>query len=195
MFNKKTMKKLYGGSAASDRVVRFANSGAASLEDYKHKANLPGIDDVKSMPVLYQTAGASKKKRSLKKKRTLKKKSGPKKKRSLKKKSASKKKRSLKKKSGFKKKTASKKKRSLKKKTMKSRRGRSGRRGQRGGGFLGVAGCGPVNYPDAGRKYSHLFTKSSSCPGPDFYRNPPGLEKAGSGNGAVAGPGAPFPFK
>lgn len=152
-----------GGSAASDRVVRFANEGAASLEDYKHKAGLPGLDDVKSMPVLYQTAGG-KKKRSVKSRR----------------------------KSGRKTKRVSKKtKRGRRSHTKKAKR--TGR--QRGAGFLNMAGCGPVNAPDAGRKYAHLFTKSSMCPGPDFYRNPPGLEKAGSGNGAVAGPGAPFPFK
>lgn len=54
---------------------------------------------------------------------------------------------------------------------------------QNGGRFLNLAGCGPVNAPDAGRKYAKHFSKTSSCPGPEFYANPPGLDKAGSGNG------------
>ena len=54
---------------------------------------------------------------------------------------------------------------------------------QKGGNFLSLAGCGPVNAPDAGRKYAKHFSKSSSCPGPEFYANPPELDKAGSGNG------------
>lgn len=176
-------KTQCGGSAASDLVVQFANSGAASLEDYKHKSNLPGLDDVKTVPVLYQTAGsvASKKKRSLKMKKPTGVKTGSKARRTKRGGKKMLKKSTKSKKSGLKK----------KKGTMKAKR----RTGQRGAGFLNMAGCGPVNYPDAGRKYAHLFTKSSTCPGPDFYRNPPGLEKAGSGNGAVAGPGAPFPFK
>lgn len=60
-----------------------------------------------------------------------------------------------------------------------------------GGGFLSVAGCGPVNAPDAGRKYSSHFNKSGSCPGPEWYANPPGLPSAGSGL-ADLGVGAPF---
>lgn len=185
----KTMKRRPqgGGSVASDRVVRFANSGSASLEDYKHKAALPGLDDVKSMPVLYQTAGGKKKRSVVKKSKKTKK---PKKGKRSGKKTRKVKSRKVNRKG---KRSGSKKKRVVRrKKTQKTKRGR---RGQRGGNFLSMAGCGPVNAPDAGRKYSHLFTKSSTCPGPDFYRNPPGLEKAGSGNGAISGPGAPFPFK
>jgi hypothetical protein len=60
-----------------------------------------------------------------------------------------------------------------------------------GGGFLSVAGCGPVNAPDAGRKYASNFVKSESCPGPEWYANPPGLPSAGSGL-ADLGVGAPF---
>ena len=57
------------------------------------------------------------------------------------------------------------------------------RKGQKGAGFLNMAGCGPVNAPDAGRKYAKHFSKTSSCPGPEFYANPPELAKAGSGSG------------
>jgi len=57
------------------------------------------------------------------------------------------------------------------------------RKGQKGGNFLNLAGCGPVNAPDAGRKYAKHFSKTSSCPGPEFYANPPELDKAGSGSG------------
>ena len=60
---------------------------------------------------------------------------------------------------------------------------KSKRKGQKGGNFLNLAGCGPVNAPDAGRKYAKHFSKTSSCPGPEFYANPPGLDKAGSGTG------------
>lgn len=66
---------------------------------------------------------------------------------------------------------------------------KSGQKG--GGGFLSVAGCGPVNAPDAGRKYAAHFNKSGSCPGPEWYANPPGLPSAGSGL-ADLGVGAPF---
>lgn len=171
-------KPQAGGSAASDRVVQFANKGAASLEDYKHKSDLPGLDDVKSMPVLYQTAGAKKTKSKASKKT---KRAGKRKVRRTKRRVHRTKRRGGKKTSG--------------RRSGRTQKAKRGKRGQRGAGFLNMAGCGPVNYPDAGRKYSHLFTKSSTCPGPEFYRNPPGLEKAGSGNGAVAGPGAPYPFK
>lgn len=58
----------------------------------------------------------------------------------------------------------------------------------------GVAGCGPVNVPNAGNTLSKFFTKSSSCPGPDFYANPPGLGSAGSGYETELPSGAPFPF-
>jgi len=58
----------------------------------------------------------------------------------------------------------------------------------------GVAGCGPVNVPNAGNTLSKFFTKSSSCPGPDFYANPPGLGSAGSGYATELPTGAPFPF-
>ena len=57
------------------------------------------------------------------------------------------------------------------------------KKGQKGGNFLNLAGCGPVNAPDAGRKYAKHFSKTSSCPGPEFYANPPELDKAGSGSG------------
>lgn len=204
-----------GGSAASDRVVGFANSGKASLEDYKLKADLPTMDDIVSYPDLYQTAGASKRKGS-KRKSSSRKKSGTKRKSGSKRKSGTKKVSSKRKTGGKKKINLNKKKKSSKKsivkrlvkktkpslkkkrkvgpsRTLKTKR--SKRTGQRGGsGFLSMAGCGPVNYPDAGRKYSGLFS-SSTCPGPDFYRNPPGLEKAGSGSGSLGGPGAPYPFK
>lgn len=60
--------------------------------------------------------------------------------------------------------------------------GKGPKKSQKGGnGFLSLAGCGPVNVPDAGRKYASNFTKSSSCPGPEFYKNPPNLGSAGSG--------------
>jgi hypothetical protein len=58
----------------------------------------------------------------------------------------------------------------------------------------GVAGCGPVNVPNAGNTLSRFFTKSSSCPGPDFYANPPNLGSAGSGYATELPSGAPFPF-
>jgi len=57
------------------------------------------------------------------------------------------------------------------------------KKGQKGGNFLNLAGCGPVNAPDAGRKHAKHFSKTSSCPGPEFYANPPELAKAGSGTG------------
>ena len=60
---------------------------------------------------------------------------------------------------------------------------RTKKSGQKGGRFLNLAGCGPVNAPDAGRKYAKHFSKTSSCPGPEFYANPPELAKAGSGSG------------
>ena len=62
------------------------------------------------------------------------------------------------------------------------------------GFWSGVAGCGPVNVPNAGNTLSKYFTKSSSCPGPDFYANPPNLGTAGSGYATELPAGAPFPF-
>lgn len=62
------------------------------------------------------------------------------------------------------------------------------------GFWSGLAGCGPVNVPNAGNTLSKFFTKSSSCPGPEFYANPPGLGSAGSGYDAELPSGAPFPF-
>lgn len=59
-----------------------------------------------------------------------------------------------------------------------------------GNGFLSLAGCGPANVPDAGRKYAHHFSKTSSCPGPEEIANPPNLENAGSGMDNL-GVGAP----
>jgi hypothetical protein len=64
----------------------------------------------------------------------------------------------------------------------------------RGGNFLGLAGCGPANYPDAGRKYAHHFSKTSRCPGPEEIANPPGLGKAGSGDAADLPMGGTYPF-
>lgn len=62
---------------------------------------------------------------------------------------------------------------------------------QKGGnGFLSLAGCGPVNVPDAGRQYAGNFTKSGMCPGPEWYANPPNLGSAGSGMNDL-GVGAP----
>jgi hypothetical protein len=62
---------------------------------------------------------------------------------------------------------------------------------QKGGnGFLSLAGCGPVNVPDAGRQYAGEFTKSGMCPGPEWYANPPNLGSAGSGMNDL-GVGAP----
>jgi len=168
-----------GGSVASDRVVQYANTGVASLEDYKSKSSLPTINDVTSYPVLYQTAGASRKPKP--KPKTL---------RKHKRKSSSKKLNKTKRKIHVKRKNGSKK----IIKGMRPSRTLKKKRSQKGGNFLNMAGCGPVNAPDAGRKYSHLFNTSSSCPGPDYYRNPPGLEKAGSGQGSTFGPGAPYPF-
>jgi hypothetical protein len=62
------------------------------------------------------------------------------------------------------------------------------------GFWSSVAGCGPVNYPNAGRQYAGHFSKTSSCPGPEFYANPPGLGSAGSGYDMELPTGAPFPF-
>ena len=64
----------------------------------------------------------------------------------------------------------------------------------RGGSFWNFGGCGPANYPDAGRKYAHNFTKTSSCPGPEEIANPPGLGKAGSGDSADLPMGGTYPF-
>lgn len=50
-----------------------------------------------------------------------------------------------------------------------------------GNGFLSLAGCGPANVPDAGRKYAHHFSKTSKCPSPEEIANPPMLGSAGSG--------------
>jgi hypothetical protein len=59
-----------------------------------------------------------------------------------------------------------------------------------GNGFLSLAGCGPVNVPDAGRTHAKNFTKSGGCPGPEWYANPPMLGSAGSGMDDL-GVGAP----
>ena len=59
-----------------------------------------------------------------------------------------------------------------------------------GQGFLANVGCGPVNVPDAGRKYASNFSKTSSCPGPEWYANPPNMGSAGSGMNDM-GVGAP----
>jgi hypothetical protein len=77
---------------------------------------------------------------------------------------------------------------------------RKGKRGskkmmkQKGGSFWNLAGCGPWNGTDAGRKYADYFTKSSKCPGPEWYANPPELPKAGSGDAADLIVGATYPF-
>ena len=63
-----------------------------------------------------------------------------------------------------------------------------------GGSFWNFAGCGPANYPDAGRKYAHHFSKTSRCPGPEEIANPPGLGKAGSGDSADLPVGGTYPF-
>jgi hypothetical protein len=66
--------------------------------------------------------------------------------------------------------------------------------GQKGGSFWNMAGCGPWNGTDAGRKYSDYFSKTSKCPGPEWYANPPELPKAGSGDAADLAIGATYPF-
>lgn len=82
----------------------------------------------------------------------------------------------------------------------KSRKGKGNRKRtkkqikQRGGSFWNVAGCGPWNGTDAGRKYADFFTKTSKCPGPEWYANPPELPKAGSGDAADLALGATYPF-
>lgn len=90
-----------------------------------------------------------------------------------------------------------------KNKRSRSRKGSSSRdraakrptmTGGASGFWSGVAGCGPVNVPNAGNNLSRFFTKSSSCPGPEFYANPPGLGSAGSGYATELPTGAPFPF-
>ncbi len=65
---------------------------------------------------------------------------------------------------------------------------------QKGGSFWNMAGCGPWNGTDAGRKYADFFTKTSKCPGPEWYANPPELPKAGSGDAADLAIGATYPF-
>lgn len=65
---------------------------------------------------------------------------------------------------------------------------------QKGGSFWNMAGCGPWNGTDAGRKYSDFFSKTSKCPGPEWYANPPELPKAGSGDAADLAVGATYPF-
>ena len=65
---------------------------------------------------------------------------------------------------------------------------------QRGGSFWNLGGCGPWNGTDAGRKYADFFTKTSKCPGPEWYANPPELPKAGSGDAADLATGATYPF-
>ena len=52
-----------------------------------------------------------------------------------------------------------------------------------GGGFRSHMGCGPYNVAGAGKKYSHYFSKTDSCPSRDEINNPPNLESAGSGTG------------
>jgi hypothetical protein len=66
--------------------------------------------------------------------------------------------------------------------------------GQKGGSFWNMAGCGPWNGTDAGRKYADYFSKTSKCPGPEWYANPPELPKAGSGDAADLAIGATYPF-
>lgn len=76
-------------------------------------------------------------------------------------------------------------------KELKEGQSKTNNNGQTGGnGFLSLAGCGPANVPDAGRKYAHHFTKSSKCPGPEEIANPPMLGSAGSGMDDL-GVGAP----
>lgn len=65
---------------------------------------------------------------------------------------------------------------------------------QRGGSFWNLGGCGPWNGTDAGRKYADYFSKTSKCPGPEWYANPPELPKAGSGDAADLATGATYPF-
>jgi len=65
---------------------------------------------------------------------------------------------------------------------------------QKGGSFWNLGGCGPWNGTDAGRKYADFFTKTSKCPGPEWYANPPELPKAGSGDAADLALGATYPF-
>ena len=65
---------------------------------------------------------------------------------------------------------------------------------QKGGSFWNLGGCGPWNGTDAGRKYSDYFSKTSKCPGPEWYANPPELPKAGSGDAADLALGATYPF-
>ena len=69
-----------------------------------------------------------------------------------------------------------------------------GNKVMRGGSFWNFGGCGPANYPDAGRKYAHHFSKTSRCPGPEEIANPPGLGKAGSGDSADLSMGGTYPF-
>jgi len=65
---------------------------------------------------------------------------------------------------------------------------------QKGGSFWNLGGCGPWNGTDAGRKYADYFSKTSKCPGPEWYANPPELPKAGSGDAAELAIGATYPF-
>ena len=69
-----------------------------------------------------------------------------------------------------------------------------GKKVMRGGSFWNFAGCGPANYPDAGRKYAHHFSKTSRWPSPEDIANPPGLGKAGSGDSADLPAGGTYPF-
>jgi hypothetical protein len=72
--------------------------------------------------------------------------------------------------------------------------GKDKKKAMHGGSFWNFAGCGPANYPDAGRKYAHHFSKTSRCPGPEEIANPPGLGKAGSGDSAELPVGGTYPF-
>ena len=162
--NNKSQKRVKkGGSLASDKVMKVANGVGMTVEDYS-KVPLPKMGSLKKQ--VGAGSCASKQKGGA---------SGCGSKQTGGASCASKQKGGA---SGC----GSKKGKRSKCRSAKSSR-RTKKRGQKGGRFLNLAGCGPVNAPDAGRKYAKHFSKTSSCPGPEFYANPPELAKAGSGSG------------
>ena len=164
--NKKSQKSnkrvKKGGSLASDKVMKVANGVGMTVDDYS-KMPLPKMGSLKqtggSSCAAKQTGGSS-----CAAKQTGGSSCGG----TPHDKSSKRSKRS---------------KRRNSKKNSRRRTKKVQSKGQKGGNFLNLAGCGPVNAPDAGRKYAKHFSKTSSCPGPEFYANPPELDKAGSGSG------------
>lgn len=199
------MKKQAGGSCSSDKVTSTANAGGVAQGQI-----MSDLFNLQSMPDPTMAGGKTQKKRTNKKNKKSSKKT-KRNKRSMRKLN--------KKRSKTKKRNSLKLKKSMKggeninineaelQKMLDSLNIEGGadnangkmngvnmnnRNNQEGGGFLNLAGCGPVNYPNAGRAHVAPFG-GTSCPGPEWYANPPNLGSAGSGMNTEGGNIA-YPF-